>query len=250
MPSFSKPALKTFIQFSCSVAARHLPDSVPDYILGCFQWLYLFEILAVPVQPSYSSLICSSLRNGEIGLQRSPYLGSNSSACQTSTCCRNSLLHYPLQSDLDWRVLPFIFRIKSLILCLSFAMRPSLLLFFLFVACSASLTNRDCGDDPEDCDLGFLHVNSCRDPENAEEQIGIDLGLLDSLRFFSQFAAASYWPGNTNSTGDLLKCSGDKCPKVPAGNCPDVEEGEYMTISEWKDIARFDDHGKNPLPKK
>lgn len=133
---------------------------------------------------------------------------------------------------------------------LSLAMRPSLLLYWSFAACSASLTQRSCGDDPEDCDLKLFHVNTCHDPKNAAEQKGIDQGLLDNLRFFSQFAAAAYWPGNTNSTGDLLKCSGDSCPKVPAGNCPDVEKGEYMTITEWKDVAKFDDHGKDSEPKK
>lgn len=122
-------------------------------------------------------------------------------------------------------------------------MRLFILLFVLFVGCIASLAKRDCGDDSEDCEPGFLHDNTSQDPKDATEQIGIDQGLLDKFRFFSQFAAASYWPGNTNSTGDMLKCSGDSCPKVPAGNCPDVEKGEYMTVSEWKDIAIFDDHG-------
>ena len=128
-------------------------------------------------------------------------------------------------------------------------MRQSLLLLSLLAACSLSLTNLGCRDDPEDCDLGFFHVNTCKHPKNATEQRGIDQGLLDEFRFFSQFAAASYWPGNNNSTGDLLKCSGDSCPKVPAGNCPDVEKREYMTVSEWEDVARFDDHGKRPHPK-
>lgn len=54
---------------------------------------------------------------------------------------------------------------------------------------------RDCSHDPEDCDLGFLHVNNSQEPKKATEQIGIDRGLQDKLRFFSQFAAASYWPG-------------------------------------------------------
>ena len=129
-------------------------------------------------------------------------------------------------------------------------MRSSVLLFYSCVACIASLTKEDCGDDPTDCDVKSLHINTSQDPQDEREQIGIDQGLLDNLRFFSQFAAASYWPGNTNSTGDLLKCSGDSCPKVPAGNCPDVEKGEYMTISEWKDFAGFDDHGEEPYVKK
>ncbi|CAD6572071.1 MAG: hypothetical protein ASARMPRED_005038 [Alectoria sarmentosa] len=122
-------------------------------------------------------------------------------------------------------------------------MRSSVFLFYSFVACIASLTKQDCGDDPKDCDVKSLPINTSQDPQDETEQIGIDQGLLDNLHFFSQFAAASYWPGNTNSTGDLLKCSGDSCPKVPAGNCPDVEKEKYMTISEWKDFAGFDDHG-------
>lgn len=125
-------------------------------------------------------------------------------------------------------------------------MKLSLLLFAWFVACNASLAEQQCGDDPEDCDTGFLYFNSCQNPKNTTEQKGIDQDLLDSLRFFSQLAAASYWPGNNNSTGDLLKCSGDSCSKVPVGNCPDVEKGEYMTVSEWKDVAHFDDHGEDP----
>ena len=129
-------------------------------------------------------------------------------------------------------------------------MRPFLLLFGLFVVCGALFQKRGCGDDPEDCDLEFLSINHCVDRKDAAVQNGIDQGLLDRLRFFSQFAAASYWPGNNNSTGDLLKCSGDHCPKVPSGNCPDVEKADYMTISEWKDIQRFDDYGQDPPPKK
>ena len=122
-------------------------------------------------------------------------------------------------------------------------MRPSLLLFAWFVACYASLADKGCGDDPEDCDTGFRYFNSCRNPKNTSEQKGIDQDLLDNLRFFSQIAAASYWPGNNNSTGDFLKCSGDSCPNVPAGNCPDVEKEEYLTVSEWEDVAEFDGHG-------
>ena len=129
-------------------------------------------------------------------------------------------------------------------------MRPSLLVFSFFVISSASLTNRSCGNDPEDCNWGIGNLNSCKDPKNATEQIGIEQDLLDNLRFFSQFAAASYWPDNNNSTGDFLKCSGDSCPKVPAGNCPDVEKDEYTTVSEWQDMAGFDDHGKDLKSKK
>ena len=129
-------------------------------------------------------------------------------------------------------------------------MRSSLLLFGFFVACNASLKKRDYSHDPEECDLGFLHVNNSQDPKNTTEQIGMNQGLMDSLRFFFQFAAALYWPGNRNWTSALLKCSGDNCPKVPAGNCLDVEAGVYMTISEWHDVARFDGHGKHPKPTK
>ena len=99
-------------------------------------------------------------------------------------------------------------------------MRPSILFFSLVVSISAAV------------------------PENTEQK-GIDQGLLDKLHFFSQFAAAAYWPGNTNSTGDQVKCSGNSCPGVPEGNCPDVEKGEYVTTAEWKDIATFDDHGRD-----
>ena len=170
--------------------------------------------------------------------------------CNTSTGSGNLLPHSSLRSAFDRQLSFLIFCNKSRILCLSFAMRSSVLLFYSCVACIASLTKEDCGDDPTDCDVKSLHINTSQDPQDEREQIGIDQGLLDNLRFFSQFAAASYWPGNTNSTGDLLKCSGDSCPKVPAGNCPDVEKGEYMTISEWKDFAGFDDHGEEPYVKK
>ena len=57
------------------------------------------------------------------------------------------------------------------------------------------------------------------------EQVGIDQGLLGDVRFFSQLAAASYWPGNNNSTSDLLKHCCDSYPKVPEGICPEVERG-------------------------
>ena len=127
-----------------------------------------------------------------------------------------------------------------------FAMRIALLLFAFLIACASSLVKRGCHDDPEDCKLGLFHVNECTNLENTAEQKGIEQDLLDKLRFFSQIAAASYWPDNNNSTGDLLKCSGASCPKIPAGNCPDVEKGEYKTISEWQDVSKFDDHGKHP----
>lgn len=125
-------------------------------------------------------------------------------------------------------------------------MRPVLLLLgIFFIACATSRTERACGKDPDDCNLGFLHVNECRNPKNVSEHKGVEQEVLDNIRLFAQFSAAAYWPGNNNSTGDLLKCSGPTCPKVPEGNCPDVEKAEYTTVSEWQDQAGFDDHGEN-----
>ena len=131
----------------------------------------------------------------------------------------------------------------------SFAMRPFIFLFGIFIACSASLTKRKCNPDPDDCKTGLLQFNTCHVSKNQREKQGIDQDLFDKLRFFSQIAAASYWPGNNNSTGDLLKCSGDSCPNIPEDNCPDVENSEYTTVSEWQDVAQFDDHGKLLEPK-
>lgn len=128
-------------------------------------------------------------------------------------------------------------------------MRLVLLLLAIFIACATSRTERDCGKDPDDCNLALLHVNDCRNPKNVSDHKGVDQEVLDNIRLFSQFAAAAYWPGNNNSTGDLLRCSGPSCPKVPAGNCPDVEKAEYMAISEWEDMAGFDDHGKRTWPR-
>ena len=70
-------------------------------------------------------------------------------------------------------------------------MRPLFLLFSLFVASGASLIERDCGSDPDDCEHGPMSLNSCKNPKNASEQKGIERDLLDNLRFFSEFAAAA-----------------------------------------------------------
>lgn len=110
---------------------------------------------------------------------------------------------------------------KPAVFCHAFAMRSSLLLFSFFVACTGSLRDRDCVKNPKDCDHEILQFDNTKD---TTEQVGMDQDLLENLRFFSQFAAAAYWPGNNNSTGDLLRCSSDSCPKAPAGNCPDVEK--------------------------
>ncbi len=123
-------------------------------------------------------------------------------------------------------------------------MKLLFLLLGIFVACRASFTKRGCEGDPDDCQRGLFQFNTCRNPHNVSEKKGIDQDVLDDLHFFSQFAAAAYWPDNNNSTGDLLKCSGGSCPKIPTGNCPDVEKAEYTTVQEWKDVDKFDDHGK------
>ena len=91
-----------------------------------------------------------------------------------------------------------------------------------------------------------LHANACKDAKDAAEQRCINRNRLGNLQFISQFAAASHWPDNNNSTGDLLRCPGDGCPKVQAGNCPHLEKGEYTTVSEWEDMADLSDTDLSP----
>ena len=76
---------------------------------------------------------------------------------------------------------------------------------------------------------------------------GIDAGLLAQFKLMSEYAAAAYWPGNNNSTGDLISCSGDSCPTVPEGNCPQVEAANATTVVEFEH-GPFDDTGRVPSP--
>ena len=88
-----------------------------------------------------------------------------------------------------------------------------------------------------------FHANACKDAKDAAEQRCINRNRLGNLQFIPQFAAASHWPDNNNSTGDPLRCPGDGCQ---AGNCPDLEKGEYTTVSEWKYMADLHDTDLSP----
>ena len=59
----------------------------------------------------------------------------------------------------------------------------------------------------------------------THDMIDIDADTLANLNLFEQFAAASYCPGNNNSTGDKLTC--------PSGNCPLVEADDVITVYEF-----------------
>lgn len=93
-------------------------------------------------------------------------------------------------------------------------------------------------------------VNRCEDLPTNTETSGIGQQQLDDIGLMAQYAAAAYWPGNNNSTGDFLSCSRSPCDRAPKGNCPDVEAARVTTIAEFKDTPDVDDHGRfQPLRK-
>ncbi|KAL8861065.1 MAG: hypothetical protein Q9178_002578 [Gyalolechia marmorata] len=59
--------------------------------------------------------------------------------------------------------------------------------------------------------------------------------LFHTFQLISQYAAASYCPGNNNSTDTFLTC--------PSGNCPQVEAAAAITLSEFEDTPIFDNTG-------
>ena len=73
---------------------------------------------------------------------------------------------------------------------------------------------------------------------------GISKDLLDDFRLMSQYCAASYWPGNNNSTDTPIQCPGAGCKYIPEGNCPLVEAANATTTVEFKDTPKFDNHGE------
>ncbi|KAF2196636.1 alpha/beta-hydrolase [Delitschia confertaspora ATCC 74209] len=64
------------------------------------------------------------------------------------------------------------------------------------------------------------------------EKRAIDTTVFDRLKFFSQYAAASYCKGNNNSTNTKITC--------PAGNCPDVQAANTHTVSEFENSILTD----------
>ena len=59
--------------------------------------------------------------------------------------------------------------------------------------------------------------------------------LFATFKLISQYAAASYCPGNNDSPSTSLTC--------PSGNCPLVESAAATTLSEFEDTKKFDDTG-------
>jgi hypothetical protein len=58
-----------------------------------------------------------------------------------------------------------------------------------------------------------------------ETTIGISENLFHNFKLFANFTAASYCPGNENSTTDSpILCSGSICPLVEADNVTAVVE--------------------------
>ena len=111
-----------------------------------------------------------------------------------------------------------------------------------------TVISRHCGgphDLPGHCHHIWYDRNRCKPtPGNTKTQ-GISQNLLDDFVLMSQYAAAAYWPSNTNSTNTPLSCSENQCRNVPAGNCPLVEQANATTTEEFKDTPHFDDHGKS-----
>ena len=64
------------------------------------------------------------------------------------------------------------------------------------------------------------------------EKRAIDTATFNNLKFFSQYAAAAYCPGNNNSTGTKITCE--------AGNCPDVQTADTHTVSEFENSIQTD----------
>ncbi|KAL6720141.1 hypothetical protein ACLMJK_002062 [Lecanora helva] len=104
------------------------------------------------------------------------------------------------------------------------------------------------GDIPGQCRHKFFHWNQCKPERGLTKTEGISKELLDQFRLMSQYAAAAYWPGNNNSTGTPLSCSGPNCHNDPDGNCPLVEQAKASTTDEFQDTPKFDDHGKLTAP--
>ena len=83
-----------------------------------------------------------------------------------------------------------------------------------------------------------------KDPPEIETK-GISLELFDRLHLMAQYAVATYYPSNVNSTGDLISCSRDRCHDLPKDNCPLVEDAKASTCDEFMDTFNGDDHGRN-----
>lgn len=63
----------------------------------------------------------------------------------------------------------------------------------------------------------------------------IPLDLLSTLQLFSQYAGASYCPGNNDSPNTKVTCA--------SGNCPLVEASETSTASEFENTLQTDTTG-------
>ena len=82
------------------------------------------------------------------------------------------------------------------------------------------------------------------DPPYAKTK-GISQALFDELQLMVQYAAATYYPSNVNSTGDKLSCSLDHCKDLPKDNCPRVEEANAFTADEFMNTFNGDDNGRS-----
>ena len=106
-------------------------------------------------------------------------------------------------------------------------------------ACTTSVKERDCGKFPNDI-LAYERL------QNPQKYIKTQLHSPTSVgqhSFLSLVCSRFTLADNNNSAVDLLQFPGASSVKVLAGNCPVVEKGGYMTVSEWKDLAGLNDHG-------
>jgi hypothetical protein len=82
----------------------------------------------------------------------------------------------------------------------------------------------------------LYHLKSISLPPATDNTttVGISQSLLDNFQLFANFTAASYCPGNENSTSDsLITCTDNACPLVAADNVTSLVEfgGSYFPFS-------------------
>ncbi|KAN0094055.1 alpha/beta-hydrolase [Hyaloscypha variabilis] len=90
---------------------------------------------------------------------------------------------------------------------------------------------------------GAVPIQEGRDalqPRDNTTTVGISQSLLDNFRLFANFTAASYCPGNENSTsGSLITCTDNACPLVEADNATSLVEFGGSNDTTTADIKGF-----------
>lgn len=80
------------------------------------------------------------------------------------------------------------------------------------------------------------HLLHCMDSPDATKTRGISQELLEQLKLFAQYSAATYCPDNNNSPNTTISCGeSHKCPLVEAVNA--------TSSAEWEERKPYDDHG-------